>query len=163
MFLAGWAAGECRSGGPATQPAPLSDRVGPGERSRRRPYSGRNPLGEIDWFGRHGFDFGDLTLGPPAADPGQIDLAVVRAALERHGLGVVAHSARFIPLGSAFANIREASLVEHGGPCGLWPEVALWPVPFWGRRANGAGNGERYGIAQPDSADILMPVGENWG
>ena len=30
----------------------------------------RDPLGEIDWFGRHGFDFIDFTLEPPAADPG---------------------------------------------------------------------------------------------
>ena len=40
----------------------------------------RNPLEEIDWFGRHGFDFVDLTLEPPAADP-----AAVRAAPDRLG------------------------------------------------------------------------------
>ena len=72
----------------------------------------RNPLEEIDWFGRHGFDFVDFTLEPPAADPGQIDPAAVRAALDRHGLGVVAHTAWFIPLSSPFASIRDASLVE---------------------------------------------------
>ena len=72
----------------------------------------RHPLEEIDWFGRHGFDFVDFTLEPPAADPDQIDPAVVRAALDRHGLGVVAHTAWFIPIGSPFGSIREASLVE---------------------------------------------------
>ena len=72
----------------------------------------RNPLEEIDWFGQHGFDFVDFTLEPPAADPGQIDPAAVRAALDRHGLGVVAHTAWFIPIGSPFGSIREASLVE---------------------------------------------------
>jgi len=46
----------------------------------------RNSLEEIDWFGRHGFAFVDLTLEPPAADPGQIDPKAIRAALERHGL-----------------------------------------------------------------------------
>ena len=35
----------------------------------------RDPLEEIDWFGRHGFDFVDLTLEPPAADPSQLDRA----------------------------------------------------------------------------------------
>ena len=49
----------------------------------------RNPLEEIDWFGRHGFDFVDFTLEPPGADPGQIDPQAERAALDRHGLGVV--------------------------------------------------------------------------
>ena len=72
----------------------------------------RNPLEEIDWFGRQGFDFVDFTLEPPAADPGQIDPGAVRAALDRHGLGVVAHTAWFIPLGSPFGSVREASLVE---------------------------------------------------
>src|SRR5260370_1149586 len=72
----------------------------------------RSPLEEIDWFGRHGFDFVDFTLEPPAADPGQIDPGAVRAALDRHGLGVVAHTAWFIPIGSPFGSVREASLVE---------------------------------------------------
>ena len=72
----------------------------------------RDPLEEIAWFGRHGFDFVDLTLEPPAADPGQIDPAAMRAALDRHGLGVVAHTAWFIPTGSPFGSIREASLAE---------------------------------------------------
>ena len=53
----------------------------------------RDPLEEIDWFGRHGFDFVDFTLEPPAADPDQIDPAAVRATPHRHGLGVVAHTA----------------------------------------------------------------------
>ena len=60
----------------------------------------RNAVKEIDWIGQHGFDFVDLTLEPPAADPGQIDPAAVRAALDRHGLGVVAHTAWFAPSGS---------------------------------------------------------------
>jgi sugar phosphate isomerase/epimerase len=72
----------------------------------------RNPLQEIDWFGRHGFDFVDFRLEPPAADPDQIDPLAVRAALDRHNLGVVAHTAWFIPIGSPFSGVREASLVE---------------------------------------------------
>jgi sugar phosphate isomerase/epimerase len=72
----------------------------------------RNPLEEIDFFGRQGFDFVDFTLEPPAADPDQIDTKAIRATLDRHGLGVVAHTAWFIPLGSPFASIREASLGE---------------------------------------------------
>src|ERR671932_458043 len=72
----------------------------------------RNPLEEIGWIGRHGFDFVDLTLEPPAAAPDQIAPAAGRAALDRHGLGVVAHTAWFIPLSSPFGSVREASLAE---------------------------------------------------
>src|SRR5262245_16910243 len=72
----------------------------------------RNPLEEIDWFGRHGFDFVDFTLEPPAADPDLIDPRAIRAVLDRHRLGVVAHTAWFIPIGSPFSSVREASLNE---------------------------------------------------
>lgn len=72
----------------------------------------RNPLEEIEWFGQNGFDFVDFTLEPPAADPGLIEPSAVRAALKRYGLGVVAHTAYFIPYGLPFAGVREAGLEE---------------------------------------------------
>jgi sugar phosphate isomerase/epimerase len=72
----------------------------------------RDPLQEIEWFGRHRFDFVDFTLEPPAAGPERIDPAAVRAALERYGLGVVAHTPWFLPFGSPFAGIRAACLEE---------------------------------------------------
>lgn len=72
----------------------------------------RDPLEEIEWFGTNGFDFVDFTLEPPAADPDLIEPRAVRAALERHSLGVVAHTAYFIPYGLPFARVREAGLEE---------------------------------------------------
>jgi hypothetical protein len=60
---------------------------------QKRSHSAHNPLEEIDGFGRQGFDFVDFTLESPAALPGQIDPAAVGAALDRHALGVVAHTA----------------------------------------------------------------------
>jgi sugar phosphate isomerase/epimerase len=59
----------------------------------------RNPLEEIEWIGRQGFDFVDFTLEPSAATD-HIDPAAVRTALDRHGLDVVGHTAWFISLGS---------------------------------------------------------------
>jgi len=75
-------------------------------------HPGRNPLDEIDWIGRHGFDFVDFTLEPPVAAPEQIDASALRAALDRHGLGVVAHTAYYLPLSSPFAGVRRAALAE---------------------------------------------------
>ena len=72
----------------------------------------RDPITEIDWIGENGFDFVDFTLEPPAADPDLIDPDAVRATLDRHSLGVVAHTAWFLPLGSPFASIRQACLGE---------------------------------------------------
>src|SRR5438552_17420785 len=72
----------------------------------------RKPLEEIEWVGQHGFDFVDFTLEPPAAGPDQLDLRAIRHALDQHRLGVVAHTAWFLPLGSPFRSIREACLSE---------------------------------------------------
>lgn len=72
----------------------------------------RDPLAEIRWIGEQGFDFVDFTLEPPAADPEVLDLQKIAAALAQHELGVVAHTAWFIPVSSPLAGIRKATLPE---------------------------------------------------
>src|SRR5581483_3434518 len=72
----------------------------------------RDPLQEITWFGQNGFDFVDFTLEPPAAAADRIDTQKVRATLAEHNLGVVAHTAWFLPLGSPFRGVRDACLAE---------------------------------------------------
>jgi sugar phosphate isomerase/epimerase len=72
----------------------------------------RDPIAEIEWFGQNGFDFVDLTLEPPAADPTDVDIEGIRAALARHGLGVVAHAAYYIPISSPFPSLRGTALGE---------------------------------------------------
>lgn len=58
----------------------------------------RDVLKEIEWIGRMGFDFIDLTLEPPMALPCNLDLSEVRAALDANGLKVVGHTAYYLPL-----------------------------------------------------------------
>lgn len=72
----------------------------------------RDPIAEIHWIGEHAFDFVDFTLEPPAADPHDIDPRAITAALAQHGLGVVAHTAWFIPVSSPLAAIRKATVLE---------------------------------------------------
>ena len=72
----------------------------------------RDPVQEIDWIGHNGFDFVDFKLEPPAAAPEEIDVDAIRASLDRHKLGVVAHTAYYLPLASPFASIRQACLSE---------------------------------------------------
>lgn len=69
-------------------------------------------LDEIAWVSKHGFDFVDLTLAPPAADPHGVDAAAIREALNEHQLAVVVQTPRLIPLGSPLARLREAALGE---------------------------------------------------
>ena len=72
----------------------------------------RDPINEIEWIGENRFDFVDFTFEPPAAAPDQIDIEAIRAALAQHGLGVVAHTAYFLPTASPFASVRKACLQE---------------------------------------------------
>ena len=72
----------------------------------------RDPVDEIEWFGRNGFDFVDLSLEPPAADPAEVNVEGIRATLARYDLGVVAHAAYFIPISSPFPSLRRVALQE---------------------------------------------------
>lgn len=72
----------------------------------------RDPISEIEWFGQNGFDFVDLTLEPPTADPADLDIEGIRVALGRYHLDVVAHAAYFIPISSPFPSLRRAALRE---------------------------------------------------
>lgn len=72
----------------------------------------RDLISEIDWIARMGFDFIDLTLEPPAAAVWKLDLPKVRAALEKHRLTVVGHTAYYLPFGSPFESVRRAAVEE---------------------------------------------------
>ncbi|MFQ5613741.1 MAG: sugar phosphate isomerase/epimerase family protein, partial [Anaerolineae bacterium] len=72
-------------------------------------HPGQDPLQEIEWIGQNGFDYVDFTFEPPTADPDALDLAAIKSALERHGLGLVGHCAWFIPISSPFSSLRQAA------------------------------------------------------
>jgi sugar phosphate isomerase/epimerase len=71
-----------------------------------------DPIAEIDWMAAMGLDFVDLTLEPPASAPWRVDPRAIRRALERTGLGVVGHTAYYLPIASAFESIRQAAVAE---------------------------------------------------
>jgi sugar phosphate isomerase/epimerase len=72
----------------------------------------RDPLKEIARAAEFGFDFVDLTLEPPLARADRVDAAKIRAALTSRGLGVVGHTAYYLPFGSAFDAIQAAAVAE---------------------------------------------------
>jgi sugar phosphate isomerase/epimerase len=59
-----------------------------------------------------GLEFIDLTLEPPKAASWIVDRTAVRDALERHKLGVVGHTAFYLPIASGIEEIRQAALAE---------------------------------------------------
>jgi sugar phosphate isomerase/epimerase len=71
-----------------------------------------NILKEIEWIGKNGFDFVDLFLEEDSAVPEKIDVNKVRDILSKYNLGVVGHTAWYLPIGSPIKSIREASVLE---------------------------------------------------
>jgi sugar phosphate isomerase/epimerase len=69
-------------------------------------------VSEIKWIASMGFDFVDLTLEPPLASARRIDVSAIRAALEASHLGVIGHTAYYLPLCSPFESLRRAAVEE---------------------------------------------------
>jgi sugar phosphate isomerase/epimerase len=69
-------------------------------------------VNEIHWMKEMGLQFIDLTLEPPAAIVSKVDTAVVRKALEAAKLPVVGHTAFYLPIASAFEELRRVSVDE---------------------------------------------------
>lgn len=69
-------------------------------------------VSEIEWMAEMGLDFIDLTLEPPAAGYWQIDRKITRQTLDRLGMGIVGHTAYYLPLGHPFEEIRRGAVTE---------------------------------------------------
>ena len=67
---------------------------------------------EIRWMAEMGLDFIDLTLEPPAAGTWQLDVQEVVDALHEHRMGIVGHTAYYLPLGHPFEEVRTGAVAE---------------------------------------------------
>ncbi len=74
------------------------------------------PLGEAQWAAANGFDFLDLTIEGPRAEVEAIDVAAIRAVLDKAVMGVVGHTAWYLPFASAVERVRRAA-VEEAAAC----------------------------------------------
>jgi sugar phosphate isomerase/epimerase len=72
----------------------------------------RDVLAEIAWMSEAGMQFVDLTLEPPGAASWEVDSKAIRAALDSRGMGVVGHTAWYLPMASAIREIREGAVEE---------------------------------------------------
>lgn len=72
----------------------------------------RDVVEEIRGFARLGLEFVDLTLEPPAAATWSVDVKAIEQVLADTGLGVVGHTAFYLPIGSPFESLRQAARDE---------------------------------------------------
>lgn len=69
-------------------------------------------LEEIEWIGENKFDFVDLFLEEDMAVPEKIDTEKVKELLKKYGLGVVGHTAWYLPIGSPIKSLRDTAVKE---------------------------------------------------
>lgn len=72
----------------------------------------RDIVQEIEWMADLGMEFLDLTLEPPAANSASVDMTPIRAALQRHRMPVVGHTAWYLPMASAIEEVRLGAVAE---------------------------------------------------
>ena len=72
----------------------------------------RQLFSEIDWFAANGFDYIDLTVEAPGAAPESIDWQAVADAIQNVGLGVVCHTAPYLPIDNPSPLVRQAAVDE---------------------------------------------------
>jgi sugar phosphate isomerase/epimerase len=72
----------------------------------------RDVLKEITRAADFGFDFLDLTLEPPAARADRVNPERIRSALKANEMGVVGHTAYYLPFGSAFDAVQTGAITE---------------------------------------------------
>jgi sugar phosphate isomerase/epimerase len=75
-------------------------------------HPGHELLQEIREIVAMGMEFIDLTLEPPLARAESLDVPAVTAALKAAGLGIVGHTAFYLPLCSPFESLRRAAVEE---------------------------------------------------
>lgn len=83
----------------------------------------RNPAEEIRRFADMGFDFIDLTLEPPGAGWWQCDVKTVKKALAETGMGVVGHTAYYLPIAHPFEEVRRAAVEAFRNSIRVFSEI----------------------------------------
>ena len=72
----------------------------------------KSPVAEAQWAADNGMQFLDLTIEGPLAEPGGIDIPAVRAVLDAHSMGVVGHTAPYLPFAFPIERVRRAAVEE---------------------------------------------------
>lgn len=83
---------------------------------------------EIETYARYGFDFIDLTLEPRAAYSGTFPVEKTKDALLRTGLGIIGHTAYFLPIASSIPELRECAIAEIERDLAIFAQLAVKKV-----------------------------------
>ncbi len=79
--------------------------------------------GEIAWAKKNGFDYLDLTLEPPVFQAGTGRMEEWKMALREYDVGIVGHTAYYLPLASPYETLRQAALEEMRWALRVFAEI----------------------------------------
>lgn len=129
---------------------------------------------EIAWMAELQLEFIDLTLEPPAAATWALRPEEVRTMLADFGLGVVGHTAFYLPIASSFASVRKAALDELKAAVEFFAAIgAPWMnvhpdghAPFYDEaeivRRNIASLQELVAFARPAGVGVMLENVPGW-
>jgi sugar phosphate isomerase/epimerase len=123
----------------------------------------RDVIAEMKWMAEMGLDFIDLTLEPPAAAPWKIDPSAIRTVLNDLNLGVVGHTAFYLPFSATFESIRKAAVEESKRCIELFSKIgSRWMNLHPDRHAPFH---PRHFVIEQNVKSIreLLPVARDWG
>lgn len=124
----------------------------------------RNDLmAEMRWMSEMGLDFIDLTLEPPAAASWRVDPRAIRQALDRLGLGVIGHTAYYLPLASPFEEVRRAAIAEFKRCLQVFAEIGATWMNIHPDRYAPLHDRAFYINRDLESLDELLEVGQRLG
>ena len=72
----------------------------------------RDILDDLDWANEHNFDFLDLTLELPGADPHNFPIKKAQQLIKQYNLEIIGHTAYYLPFASPIVALRETSVKE---------------------------------------------------
>src|SRR3990172_8283385 len=70
----------------------------------------RDLVKEIEWIGQSGFDLVEFFLEEDMAIPDRVDVAQINKTVKAYNLATIGHTAWYLPIGSAVAELREAAV-----------------------------------------------------
>lgn len=72
----------------------------------------KDPVEQARWAAEQGFDFLDLTVEGPGASVDRLDVGALRGVLDETGLGIVGHTAWYLPFGSPVPELRTGAIAS---------------------------------------------------
>lgn len=80
---------------------------------------------QVRFAARHTFDYLDLTVEPPEYDSANLDPGEVKRIIHRAGLGIVGHTAWYLPFDSPITRIRRAASAQFIADFEFFAEIEV--------------------------------------